>query len=246
MDPARYSRIGHGDLPWWNPIDGEDFDGMIAKAALPPGARILDVGCGNGNLLRRALAAVPGSTGVGVDRSLPVRAPGPGPGPDLREEPFDSARFAPGSFDLVMCIGSTHAAGGAKPALETFRSLTKPRGSILLGEGFWEREPDPEYLAFLGDPRDALRDLAGTAALGEEAGLETVAVAPTSRDAWDLYEGTYAANLERFAAAHPSDPDVPAMLARIRPWREAYLRWGRPTLGFALLLWRRPGSTPIP
>jgi SAM-dependent methyltransferase len=234
MDPARFSRIGHGDLPWWNPVEGAAFDGMIARAALPRGARILDVGCGNGALLRRALAATPGSTGIGVDRSLPV------PGPDLREEPFDPARFAPGSFDLVTCIGSSHAAGGAHAALRTFRSLAKPGGAILLGEGFWEREPDPEYLAFLGDARDSLRDLDGTAALGPEAGLETVAFIATPREAWDRYEHTYAANLERFAAEHPSDPDVPAMLARIRPWREAYLRWGRTTLGFALLLFRRP------
>ena len=74
--------------------------------------------------------------------------------------------------------------------------------------------------------------------LGDPFNRGTLAVAPTSRAAWDLYEGTYAANVERFAAAHPDDPDAPAMLARIRPWREGYLRWGRTTLGFALLLWR--------
>jgi SAM-dependent methyltransferase len=240
VDPHRFSRIGHGDLPWWNPMEGEAFDTLVARAALPPGARVLDVGCGNGNLLRRVLAAVPGSTGVGVDRRLPV------PGPGLREEAFDAARFEPAAFDLVLCIGSSHAAGGAAAALRTFRALLRPGGSVLLGEGFWEREPDAGYLALLEATREECRDLPGTAALGPEAGYETVALEPTSREAWDHYEGTYAGNIERFVAEHPADPDVPAMLARIRPWREGYLRWGRTTLGFALVLFRRPreGTSP--
>ena len=30
------------------------------------------------------------------------------------------------------------------------------------------------------------------------------------------------------------------MLERIRRWRDAYLRWGRDTLGFAVYLFSRP------
>ena len=43
-------------------------------------------------------------------------------------------------------------------------------------------------------------------------------------------------------ASSPTIPDVPAMLERIRRWRDAYLRWGRDTLGFAVYLFYRPGS----
>ena len=32
------------------------------------------------------------------------------------------------------------------------------------------------------------------------------------------------------------------MLERIRKWRDAYLRWGRDTLGFAVYLFYRPGT----
>ena len=42
--------------------------------------------------------------------------------------------------------------------------------------------------------------------------------------------------------ANPHDPDAQAMLERIRPWREAYLRWGRDTLGFGLYLFRLPSQ----
>ena len=48
-------------------------------------------------------------------------------------------------------------------------------------------------------------------------------------------------SIERYAGEQPDDPDVPAMLKRIRRWRDAYLRWGRDTLGFAVYLFHRPG-----
>jgi hypothetical protein len=32
------------------------------------------------------------------------------------------------------------------------------------------------------------------------------------------------------------------MLERIRRWRDAYLRWGRDTLGFGVYLFHRPGA----
>jgi hypothetical protein len=41
--------------------------------------------------------------------------------------------------------------------------------------------------------------------------------------------------------AHPDDPDRDAMLKRIRNWRDAYLRWGRSTLGFGLYLFQKAG-----
>ena len=44
------------------------------------------------------------------------------------------------------------------------------------------------------------------------------------------------------AASSRTTPMSAAMLERIRRWRDAYLRWGRDTLGFAVYLFYRPGS----
>jgi len=35
---------------------------------------------------------------------------------------------------------------------------------------------------------------------------------------------------------------VPAMMERIQHWRDAYLRWGRDSRGFAVYLFHRPGA----
>ena len=45
--------------------------------------------------------------------------------------------------------------------------------------------------------------------------------------------------VERYARNNPDDPDCPAMVTRIRRWRDAYLRWGRDTLGFGLYLFQK-------
>ncbi len=247
MDPVRFSLVAHGDMTVWNPVAGETFDGVLGRAGLPGDARILDVGCGPAGLLLRALAVHPGATAVAVDRAGPVvalareavAAAGAMDRVTLREESFDAGRFPAASFDLVLCVGASHAAGGPAEAPSVLAPLLRPGGWLLLGEGFWEREPDPAYLAFLGAARGEYLDIDGTAARGGAAGLSTECAVPCPREDWDRYEGAYASNVERFVAAHPDDRDAAAMLARIRPWREAYLRWGSTTLGFALVLHRR-------
>lgn len=42
-----------------------------------------------------------------------------------------------------------------------------------------------------------------------------------------------------FLEQHPEDPDADAFRDRITAWREAYLQWGRGTLGFGLFLMKK-------
>jgi hypothetical protein len=122
------------------------------------------------------------------------------------------------------------------------RRLLVPGGLALVGEGQWLRAPDPEYLAFLDAKPDDLLDHAGNAALMRAEGFDVVRALVSSKEDFDAYETPYAANVERWAAARPDDPDSGAYLARIRAWRAEYLRRGRDTLGFALYLVRKPAA----
>ena len=63
-----------------------------------------------------------------------------------------------------------------------------------------------------------------------------------SVDECDEYQWTYSRSIDRYAREQPDDPDVPVMLERSRKLRDAYLRWGRDTLGFAAYLFYRPGA----
>jgi len=144
-----------------------------------------------------------------------------------------------GPFAAALCVGATHAFGGYRPTLAALSRLVRPGGTIVVGEGFWRRRPDPEYLAFLGTTEDDCTAHEGNVAAGVAAGLTPVHASVASDDDWDRYEDAYAAAVERHVAVDPAAPGAAGMLRRIRAWRAAYLRWGRTTLGFGLYVFRR-------
>lgn len=246
MDRMRFSTIAHRDHRFCNPLDPATLARALESLGLGPGARVLDVGCGKGALLVD-LARRFGAVGVGVDinpeflaegRALAERH-GMAGSVTLIEREAAHLGAPAASFDLGVCIGSTHALGGYPETLRGLAGLVRPGGHVLVGQGYWKRDPDPEYLDRLGATAGEMTTHEGNIEAGIAAGLEP-AGAWTSRDEdWDRYEDLYADSVERYAAGHPEDPDRPAMLERIRGWRETYRRWGRDTLGFGLYLFRR-------
>lgn len=78
--------------------------------------------------------------------------------------------------------------------------------------------------------------------LAVEQGYDLITCSECSLEEWDAYEDQYSRNVEDYVRANPRDPDAESIPPRIRSWREAFLRWGRDTLGFGLYLLRvRPG-----
>jgi hypothetical protein len=76
---------------------------------------------------------------------------------------------------------------------------------------------------------------------GVDVGLIPMHAVTASDDEWDEYEWKSFRAVERHAREQADDPDVAAMLDRARRARDAYLRAGRDTVGFAVYLFYRPG-----
>lgn len=245
MNRQKFSLIAHTDHTFANPLGEDKIDRLLSLLDLPQGSRALDVGCGNAELLIRLIERY-GVVGVGVDPNEAVieqaRARAAGRiSPDrleLHALPIEEFAGAPGAFDAALCIGATHAYGGYEQTLAALPKLVRPGGQILIGEGFWRRDPDPAYLDLLDAQPDEFTTHAGNVARAVAARLTPLYSAVSSEDDWDHYEGLYCRAVERYVAAHPDDPDAPAFRDRIRRWRDGYLQWGRDTLGFGLYLFR--------
>jgi SAM-dependent methyltransferase len=245
-DQLRFTTIAHRDHVFLSPLSGPKVDQVLSMLELRHGARVLDVGCGKGEMLVR-LAGRRSARGVGVDVNPAFLADArtraesrvPQAGLAFHEQPACDYPAEPGSFDAALCVGSTEAYGGYRDALRTLASLVRPHGRVLFGERFWRRHPHPDYLAALGLGLDDLLDHPRNVRAGEEAGLVPICTAVSTEDEWDRYEGLYSRAVEEHAAGNPEDPEAEAMWRCIRRHREAYKHWGRDTLGFGLYVFQK-------
>ncbi len=247
MDHAKFTTIAHRNHRFCNPLDPAVLGRAVDGLGLVAGDRVIDVGCGKASLLVD-LAVRCRTLGLGVDINAAFLAEGRalaerrGVAAAVTLEEVEAARLdlAAASFALALCIGSTHAMGGYPETLRALLRLVRPAGHVLVGQGYWKRPPDAEYLERLGATVDEMTTHEGNVKAGVSEGLIAAGAWVSSDDDWDRYEGLYADTIEDYVATHPGDPDAPAMLERIRRWRETYRRWGRDTLGFGLYLFRRP------
>jgi SAM-dependent methyltransferase len=242
MDRDRASAIAHTGIAIGNPIPSAVLDRFIGELALSKHDRLLDVGCGRGELVLRAVERT-GCVAVGIDQSprqiatARTEATRRVPGADVTFHQADAGavKLEMRSFALVACVGSTHAYGGLSPALDNLIPLLTPNGRLLIGDGYWTEPPAPAYLAGWGATIDELPDIDGLHARFEQHRLDISDEYRVTVADWDAYEDPWLANIDAHVAAHPDDPDSVGM----REWANetrARRALGPGVLGFALVL----------
>lgn len=245
MDIWRYYAVTHADHVVCNPIDPGRIDDLIELLDLAPGAVVWEAACGKGELLVR-IAERFAVRGIGIDASsfeLEVardRAATRVPDAEVRfiESDAASVTTADASADLAICLGASWIWDGHRGTLRQLRRIARPGGLVLVGEPYWIHEPDPAYLSATGMTADTFLTLEGNVAVGRDEGLTPLYLMPSPVEDWDRYEFLQLRAAERFAADHPDDPDVVELLERARRERDEYLRWGRDTVGWAIMLFR--------
>lgn len=246
MDRQTLSALAHADHPIATPISPSNMGRLIQRAACPPDGLVLDLGCGAGEWVLRALQEHPTTRAFAVDMSEPAlrRAE-----ESARERRLDdrvtcvrgdaSEYRPPQACDLVMCIGSTHIFGGLEETLQAAGEHVAPGGAMIVGEGFWERPPDAATLEALGAEPEDFQDLASTVDTAEKAGWTPVYAHVSELGEWDDYEWSWTGSLTRWALDNPDHPDAQAAITAAREHRTGWLRGYRGVLGFACLLLQR-------
>ncbi|WP_431946636.1 SAM-dependent methyltransferase [Micromonospora marina] len=246
MDRGRLSSIAHSHHPIAAPVSGVNVNRLLRRAGRRPAARILDLGCGEAAWALQALAHHPDGHADGVDlnpyaleRAADAAAVR-GLADRLTLHERDARSYVPdGDYDLVLCVGSTHAFGGFGGTLELAGRHVDPDGILMVGEGFWQVPPTPAALAALGAKPDDHTDLAGLVDAAERAGWTPVYGHVSDVAEWDDYEWSWTGSLTEWALDNPGHPDATDTLAAAREHRDQWLRGYRGVLGFVTLVLRR-------
>lgn len=226
-----------------NPFSPERIDDLLDELWLTADSNILDVGCGEGELILRLLQRF-NCAAVGVDvmetavHIAQQKTAHFTPNVTLHTAPFADLSFPANQFDACFSLGATHAFGEVGEALDnalaSLKTITKPGGLIILGDGYWRQEPDPAYLQATGINKKELRTHAENIAAGQKIGLECIYAITASRQEWDHFEGAFWLAGERERVQNPDDAQIAEKVQRRRLWKNAYWQWGRETMGFGL------------
>jgi precorrin-6B methylase 2 len=233
LEAALYAR-----MRWNVPLSVEHAELLIGQLSLRPGARVVDLGCGWGELLLRAVASTAQVTGTGVDTDARALSRARRQAADRHLD--GQVRFAEadiagwtGPADRVLCVGASHALGGTTAALNALAALVPAGGRLLFGDGYWETAPSAAAVEMFGED---VRPRAGLLGACRSAGWRVIHLSVAGQREWDDFESSFRAGLQEWLLTQAADPratEVRDWLAdRERQYAEVY----RGVLGFAYLV----------
>ena len=209
----------------WASLAEPAREAVAEATGIATGMRVLDVGCGSGELCM--LAAARGAVVSGIDAAdgMIEIARRRLPGADLRVGAMERLPWDDGSFDLVTAFNAFQFAADFAAALAEARRVTRPGGQIAICN--WGRLDDRELFVVLGRLRELEPPGPPTPpgpAIGEPGVLEDLArdagLAPIRADEVDVPyevpdEATLARALRADASEHVSDDALRQVIAEV-------------------------------
>jgi SAM-dependent methyltransferase len=116
--------IGQALVPLWQT--------MLDVVRLPPGARLLDAGCGSGEALALALARSARVWGLDCSETMLAAAREAAPGATLVRGDLEALPFPDRAFDAITACNSVHFAADPRGALRELARVARPGARIAI------------------------------------------------------------------------------------------------------------------
>jgi SAM-dependent methyltransferase len=247
MDLWKYYDLTHKEHLVCNPTSVEKLNELIDLLALKSGSKVLEIATGKGEFLIRLIEKYNVSA-IGVDLSpyhlgdAKKKAIERVPNADLTLIEMDGANYQPDTpecFDLACCLGASWIYEGHEGTLKYLMNQTKRNGLVVVGEPFWIGKPPKKYFDLSEVKYETFSTHPGNVQIGEKLGLKLLYIFVSSLDEWDRYIGLQWYATDKYVQAHPSDPDLPELLAKLNKEKNLYLKWEREAIGWAIYMFRK-------
>lgn len=240
-----FSRIAHAKIDICSPVPWQPYEDLLTKIDLPENPRILDIGCGKCGLLAKVVNATAGK-GYGLDLPDSLASTLATEASDLLNESKIELILADASeyiaayegegFDLIMCVGSSHALKGIHSAIPMMKRVLNPGGYVCIGELIWAKAPSLGHLQFLGckeEDQPFAREIESSLI---ENGFSIIDSFSCRPEDFEQYETEFRNGVLSWCESNTIDPDSTKFKERIDSWSDARKKWGREEFGFQIYL----------
>ena len=131
-DADGWSAVADGWAELWGRFAEPAWTAVLAAAGLSAGARVLDVGCGSGDLLAHLDGLGFSTAGIDPARGMVALARARVPGADIRSGCADDLPWADDTFDLVTAVNALQFADDTDDALAELVRVTVPGGAVAV------------------------------------------------------------------------------------------------------------------
>lgn len=131
-DPCRWSEVAEAWSELWGEFPRPLWDVVVRRAGAGPGRRVLDAGCGSGDMLAYLAGAGADVCGFDPAAGMVAAARRRLPDADIRRADLSAVPWPDATFDIVVSVNAVQFAADIDAAVAELVRVCRPGGALVL------------------------------------------------------------------------------------------------------------------